>query len=170
MNEFEMTCQVCETWQIDRYCATSRLLSPTYAHEGDLMTMPCPVDELVRVNWSLVSRLVSQTHAKLPTHVSRDELVSAGLLALTSCAMLVSHKPSNPWSDGLLAVSVLILLPLGVLTILGLLIAMALGVDLSRGPDITAQTAAIFLLSVIAVLGFVFVMAARWDSKHRRQQ
>lgn len=79
----------------------------------------------------------------------------------------MNDKPSNPWTDGLLAFSVFILLPLGVLTILGLLIAMAVGLDLTGGPDLTAQAAAIFLLSVIAVLGFIFVMAARWDGKHR---
>jgi RNA polymerase sigma factor for flagellar operon FliA len=48
---------------------------------------PTQVDEMVRANWSLVGRLVSQTHAKVPPHVSRDELMSAGLLALTMSAM-----------------------------------------------------------------------------------
>jgi len=81
----------------------------------------------------------------------------------------MSDRPTNPWTDGLLAVAIVILLPLGGLTILGLLFAMALGLDLTKGPEISAQAAAIFLLSVIAVLGFVLVMAARWDSKHRRR-
>jgi membrane protein implicated in regulation of membrane protease activity len=75
-------------------------------------------------------------------------------------------EPQNPWIGGLLAVSVLLLLPLGVLTIIGLLIAMAIGVDLANGPDISAQAAGIFLLAVIAVLGFVMTMSARWDRRH----
>lgn len=73
----------------------------------------------------------------------------------------------NPWAAGVLIFSFFILLPLGILTILGTLIAVAVGVDLNRGPEISAQAAAIFLLSVAAIAGFVTFMAIRWDNKHR---
>lgn len=79
----------------------------------------------------------------------------------------MNDKPSNPWIDGLVAVALLLLLPLGALTALGLLVAMAFGADLKGGPEISGQAAAVFLLAVIAVLVFVLLMAGRWDSRHR---
>lgn len=82
----------------------------------------------------------------------------------------MNEKPSNPWSDGLLTVSLLLLLPVGVLTFLGVLVAMALGADLSGGPEISKQAVAIVLLSVVAILVYVLVMAARWDTKHRERR
>jgi RNA polymerase sigma factor for flagellar operon FliA len=43
-------------------------------------------DELVRANLPLVGYLVSETASKLPGHVSRDDLTSAGMMALAQAA------------------------------------------------------------------------------------
>jgi len=51
------------------------------------------VDALVRENTAIVGHLVRETMAKMPTHVSRDDLTSAGLLALVQVAK--SYDPSR---------------------------------------------------------------------------
>ncbi len=47
---------------------------------------PAEIDELVRVNLPLVGHAVRQTVSRVPAHVSRDELTSAGMLALVQAA------------------------------------------------------------------------------------
>lgn len=44
------------------------------------------VDEMVREHWGLVGHLVQQRLATVPVHVTRDDLMSAGLLALVTSA------------------------------------------------------------------------------------
>lgn len=44
------------------------------------------IDELVRANMGLVGHLVREAMSKMPTHVNRDDLTSAGLLALVQVA------------------------------------------------------------------------------------
>jgi RNA polymerase sigma factor for flagellar operon FliA len=44
------------------------------------------VDALVRDNMAVVGHIVRETMSKMPTHVSRDDLTSAGLLALVQVA------------------------------------------------------------------------------------
>jgi RNA polymerase sigma factor for flagellar operon FliA len=51
------------------------------------------IDGLVRGNMALVGHLVRETMAKMPSHVSRDDLTSAGLLALVQVAR--SYDPSR---------------------------------------------------------------------------
>jgi RNA polymerase sigma factor for flagellar operon FliA len=51
------------------------------------------VDALVRANMAVVGHIVRETMAKMPTHVSRDDLTSAGLLALVQVAR--SFDPSR---------------------------------------------------------------------------
>src|SRR5688572_3228902 len=56
-----------------------------------LSTAPAPtakpsVDELVRSHLPLVGHLVREMLSRLPSHVSREDLVSAGMAALASAA------------------------------------------------------------------------------------
>lgn len=51
------------------------------------------IDGLVRGNMAVVGHLVREAMAKMPTHVSRDDLTSAGLLALVQVAR--SYDPSR---------------------------------------------------------------------------
>src|SRR4051812_43006184 len=47
---------------------------------------PATVDELVETNLPLVGHLVREVLAKVPVHVSRDDLTSAGMMALVVSA------------------------------------------------------------------------------------
>jgi RNA polymerase sigma factor for flagellar operon FliA len=49
-------------------------------------TVGLDVDALVRENMAVVGHIVRETMAKMPTHVCRDDLTSAGLLALVQVA------------------------------------------------------------------------------------
>jgi RNA polymerase sigma factor for flagellar operon FliA len=51
------------------------------------------IDALVRANMAVVGHLVREAMAKMPTHVNRDDLTSAGLLALVQVAR--SYDPSR---------------------------------------------------------------------------
>jgi RNA polymerase sigma factor for flagellar operon FliA len=51
------------------------------------------VDELVRTHLPLVGHLVRDLLSRLPTHISRDDLLSAGMMALSGCAQ--SYDPGR---------------------------------------------------------------------------
>lgn len=55
------------------------------------------VDELVKDNWPLVRHLVHERLAKVPAHVSRDELMSAGLMALFVSAQAYEPRRGVPF-------------------------------------------------------------------------
>jgi RNA polymerase sigma factor for flagellar operon FliA len=54
---------------------------------------PNDIDGLVRGNMAVVGHLVREAMVKMPTHVSRDDLMSAGLLALVQVAR--NYDPSR---------------------------------------------------------------------------
>jgi RNA polymerase sigma factor for flagellar operon FliA len=56
------------------------------AGSSGLPAAPGRTDELVRENLPLVGHLVRETLARVPGHVSRDDLTSAGMLALVQAA------------------------------------------------------------------------------------
>ena len=47
---------------------------------------PQSEDELVRANLDLVRKMVAQTTSRIPSHVSRDDLLSAGMAGLAMAA------------------------------------------------------------------------------------
>lgn len=53
----------------------------------------CDVDELVRGHLALVGHLVRELLARVPAHVNRDDLISAGMLALVTSAQ--SYDPAR---------------------------------------------------------------------------
>lgn len=75
----------------------------------------------------------------------------------------------NPWAKGMLAFAIGAT-AFGALLAVGLMVALAVGADLTGGPMVGSQAAGIILLSVTAVLVFVLVMSVRWDVKHRKVQ
>ncbi|TXR55058.1 sigma-70 family RNA polymerase sigma factor [Quadrisphaera setariae] len=56
------------------------------------------VDELVRAHLPIVGYQVSETMARLPGHVLRDDLVSAGMAALAQAAMSYAAETGVPFS------------------------------------------------------------------------
>ena len=63
-------------------------------------------------------------------------------------------------------IGALTLIALGSLFIVGVLVAIAIGAQLSDNPAPYSRWLAIGLLAVIAVLVFVSAMARRWKRKH----
>jgi RNA polymerase sigma factor for flagellar operon FliA len=55
-------------------------------------------DELVRKNLPLVGYLVAETASKLPGHVSRDDLTSAGMMALAQAARSFDPERGVPFA------------------------------------------------------------------------
>jgi RNA polymerase sigma factor for flagellar operon FliA len=60
---------------------------------------PLSVDELVRTHVPLVGHLVRELLNRLPSHVSRDELVSAGLMALVVSAQKYDPSRGVPFAN-----------------------------------------------------------------------
>jgi RNA polymerase sigma factor FliA len=56
------------------------------------------VDELVRTHLPLVGHLVRDLLSRLPSHISRDDLLSAGMLALSLCAKSFDPGRGVPFS------------------------------------------------------------------------
>jgi RNA polymerase sigma factor for flagellar operon FliA len=56
-----------------------------------------PVDELVRVHLPLVGHLVREMLGRIPSHVCRDDLVSAGMLALVTSAQSYDASRGVPF-------------------------------------------------------------------------
>jgi RNA polymerase sigma factor for flagellar operon FliA len=59
----------------------------------------CDVDELVRTHLPLVSHLVRDVAARVPAHVHRDDLTSAGLYALTLAAQSFDPARGVPFAS-----------------------------------------------------------------------
>jgi RNA polymerase sigma factor for flagellar operon FliA len=62
------------------------VISITEAAAGATTVPAADVDELVRLNLPLVGHLVREVCARVPAHVNRDDLVSAGMYALVLAA------------------------------------------------------------------------------------
>jgi RNA polymerase sigma factor FliA len=62
-------------------------------HETDAVF----VDELVRTHLPLVGHLVRDLLRRLPTHISRDDLLSAGMMALSVCAQSFDPERGVPF-------------------------------------------------------------------------
>ena len=71
----------------------------------------------------------------------------------------------NPWDQGLLLAGML-LVALGSLFIIGVLVVVALGVQLSETQAPASSWIARAILAVIGVLAFVIGMAARWNRRN----
>ncbi len=56
------------------------------------------VDDLVRTHLPLVGHLVRDLLSRLPSHISRDDLLSAGMLALSLCAKNYDPSRGVPFS------------------------------------------------------------------------
>src|SRR2546423_4236084 len=71
-------------------------------HEGVPMTAATTVDraleELIREHIPLVGHLVRETLNRVPGHVSRDDLTSAGLLALVTAAKAYDSVHGVPFT------------------------------------------------------------------------
>ena len=71
---------------------------PQAAHAID----PARIDELVRANLALVGHLVREVLNRVPAHVNRDDLTSAGMYALTlsarsfDAALRRARSPASP--------------------------------------------------------------------------
>jgi len=61
------------------------------------MALISEVEALVRDHLSLVEREVRQLARRLPAHVDRDDLLSAGLIALVACAR--KHRGDEPFTQ-----------------------------------------------------------------------
>lgn len=73
------------TMILDR-ATTSEAVSDLSATEPAHLVDPARVDELVRANLALVGHLVREVLNRVPAHVNRDDLTSAGMYALTLSA------------------------------------------------------------------------------------
>lgn len=71
----------------------------------------------------------------------------------------------NPWDQGLLLAGML-LVALGSLFIIGVLVVVALGVQLSETQAPGSRWIALALLALIAGMVFVFCMSARWKRRN----
>jgi len=65
---------------------------------GSALSSKASVDDLVHTNLPLVGYLVSEVIVRLPKHVRRDELTSAGLAALASAAMSFEADRGVPFA------------------------------------------------------------------------
>jgi len=71
--------------------------APASARPAATRTSTPEVDELVSANLALVGHLVRETLGRVPAHVGRDELTSAGLLALVVSAQSFDASRGVPF-------------------------------------------------------------------------